>query len=114
MTDFARQVYDTLLKIPRGKVVSYSQLALLCGKPFACRAVGNILHNNPMPVVVPCHRVVNAQGNLAVKFGFGGAEEQRRLLEEENVGFDEKGRVRRDFFLNADYFLSADFECAYE
>jgi len=99
MTTFAQQVYDKLLKIPRGKVVTYAQLAALCGKPYAYRAVGNILHNNPTPIIVPCHRVVNAKGCLAKAFGFGGMSAQRKLLEAEGVEFEPNGRVKREYFI---------------
>jgi methylated-DNA-protein-cysteine methyltransferase-like protein len=93
MTDFAKSVYDTLCTVPRGRVVTYGQLALLCGRPGASRAVGNILHKNPTPVLVPCHRVVNHNGCLARGFAFGGAIMQRSLLEDEGVAVSDEMRV---------------------
>ena len=72
-------VYDFLTTIPKGKVVTYSQLAKAIGHPKACRAVGNILHNNPDPDRYPCFRVVNAKGQLAKHFGLGIKEQKNRL-----------------------------------
>ena len=66
-------------------MATYGQIAALAGNGGAARAVGNALHINPSPGVIPCHRVVNAQGRLAPHFAFGGDEEQQRLLEAEGV-----------------------------
>lgn len=82
---FAEQVYETVKKIPKGKVATYGQVAFMCGHVGAARAVGNALHVNPTPGIVPCHRVVNAQGRLAPWFAFGGLDAQKRLLESEGV-----------------------------
>lgn len=93
---FFDEVYDVVCRIPRGKVTSYGQVALLCGNPRAARAVGWALHHNPRPGRIPCHRVVNREGRLAPEFAFGGEEAQRRLLEEEQVPFLPDGRVNLD------------------
>ncbi|MFV0496684.1 MAG: MGMT family protein [Candidatus Fimivivens sp.] len=90
---FFDKVYDVVCRIPRGRVTSYGQVALLCGNPRAARAVGWALHQNPRPGEIPCHRVVNRVGRLAPEFAFGGAQEQRRLLEAEQVVFLEDGCV---------------------
>lgn len=82
---FAEKVYETVKRIPRGTVATYGQIAFMCGHAGAARAVGNALHVNPEPVVVPCHRVVNASGKLAPWFAFGGLNAQKRLLESEGV-----------------------------
>ena len=81
------QVYEFVRNIPRGKVATYGQIALHLGNRNFARAVGNILHNNPDPEHIPCHRVVNAQGKLSRSYAFGGIEAQRRLLESEDVVF---------------------------
>ena len=81
------QVYEFVKSIPRGKVATYGQIALHLGNRNFARAVGTILHNNPDPEHIPCHRVVNAQGKLAQSYAFGGIEAQRRLLESEGVVF---------------------------
>ncbi|MEA5135977.1 MAG: MGMT family protein [Candidatus Fimivivens sp.] len=90
---FFDKVYDVVCRIPRGKVTSYGQIALLCGTPRAARAVGWALHQNPRPGEIPCHRVVNREGRLAPEFAFGGEKEQRRLLEDEQVPFLPDGCV---------------------
>lgn len=82
---FASDVYDAVRKIPCGKVATYSQIAALSGHAGATRAVGGALHSNPLPGVVPCHRVVNACGALASGFAFGGPDGQKRLLEADGV-----------------------------
>ena len=83
--NFFQLVYDAVRKIPEGKVASYGQIARLCGKPRASRAVGYALHCNPYPGVIPCHRVVNRFGGLAPAFAFGGVEVQAELLRGEGV-----------------------------
>lgn len=79
------RIYDAVMTIPKGKVATYGQIAALAGNGGAARVVGNALHVNPAPGVIPCHRVVNAQGRLAPNFAFGGDGEQQRLLEAEGV-----------------------------
>lgn len=91
MTDFQSKVLDSVKMIPEGKVSTYGAIALHLGNPKASRAVGNALHNNPTPIIVPCHRVVNGQGKLAKNFGFGGVKAQaERLRAEGVVVFDDK------------------------
>jgi len=90
---FNTRVYEAVRRIPRGRVATYGQIALLAGNPRAARAVGWALHRNPMPGVIPCHRVVNRTGRLAPAFAFGGSAVQRRMLEEEDVCFLPDGSV---------------------
>ena len=85
ISKFSRDVYDAVKRVPRGKVATYAQIALMSGHIGAARAVGNALHVNPFFGEVPCHRVVNASGRLAPDFAFGGSDEQRRMLESEGV-----------------------------
>lgn len=99
MSDFAKKVFHAIEKIPEGKVATYGQIAMLAGHPGAYRAVGNILHTNPTPVTIPCHRVVTSSGKLAKCFGFGGPSEQKRLLEAEGV------RVSQEFKLDMKIYL---------
>ena len=87
------KVYELLRTIPKGKVLTYGQIGSCLGNKNLARVVGNILHNNPEPITTPCHRVVNAKGEVAAKFGFGGGEVQRRLLEEEGIVFELNGRI---------------------
>ncbi|MDY0345247.1 MAG: MGMT family protein [Bacilli bacterium] len=85
MTNFQLLVYEATKKIPFGKVATYQDIAIMIGRPKAVRAVGNALHHNPTMIVIPCHRVVNAQGGLAKNFGYDGPEGQRTLLESEGI-----------------------------
>lgn len=82
---FPQKVYEIVCKIPKGRVATYGMIATLCGSPRAARIVGGALHRNPMPGVIPCHRVVNREGKLAPAFAFGGIEAQKKLLENEGV-----------------------------
>ena len=82
---FYDKIYAAVQQIPRGCVATYGQIAALAGNGGAARAVGNALHKNPLPGVIPCHRVVNAKGRLAPHFAFGGTGRQRSLLEAEGV-----------------------------
>ncbi len=83
--NFYSRVYNAVCLIPRGKVATYEQIAVIAGNGRAARAVGNALHKNPSPGVVPCHRVVNAKGRLAPHFAFGGVNVQKQMLESEGV-----------------------------
>lgn len=75
---FARTVLEQLALVPYGSTVSYSELARRSGNPKASRAVGAVMHSNPIAIVLPCHRVVGKSGNLT---GFaGGLEIKKQLL----------------------------------
>ena len=87
------KIYEVVTNIPKGKVATYGQVAALAGNPHWARVVGYALHVNPMPGIIPCHRVVNREGRTAPAFAFGGADVQRQLLEAEWVVFEEDGRV---------------------
>ena len=88
------RIYRAVQKIPKGRVATYGQVAAMAGNGNAARVVGNALHVNPAPGVIPCHRVVNSKGRRAPGFAFGGEDEQRRLLEEEGVEV-ENGYVKK-------------------
>ncbi len=90
---FYQKVYEIVRRVPKGCVASYGQIARMAGSPRASRAVGYALHVNPMPGVIPCHRIVNREGRLAPAFAFGGTDAQRKLLEAEGVKVDEEGYV---------------------
>jgi methylated-DNA-protein-cysteine methyltransferase-like protein len=85
MTNFIMQVMMAVNLVPEGSVVSYGDVAAAVGRPRAHRAVGNALHQNPLPVETPCHRVVHANGKLAPAYAFGGIGAQRNLLIKEGV-----------------------------
>jgi methylated-DNA-[protein]-cysteine S-methyltransferase len=94
LSSFAREVLAACRDIPYGEVRSYGQLARLVGSPRACRAVGRVMAQNPLPLIVPCHRVVGASGSLT---GFGGGLElKRRLLALEGVDVDMLGHRKGD------------------
>ena len=80
-----KRIYEVVKKIPKGKVATYGQVAELAGDKRMARAVGNALHKNPDPDNIPCFRVVNAKGELAGEFAFGGAGEQAKLLEADGI-----------------------------
>lgn len=83
MTDFQRQVLTTIQAIPLGEVWTYAQVASAVNSPSAARAVGQALARNPIPIVLPCHRVIASDGSLG---GYaGGLERKRRLLQLENA-----------------------------
>ena len=80
ITKFQEKVYNVVQKIPKGKILSYKEVAKLAGSPRASRAVGNALNRNPFKEV-PCHRVINSDGTLG---GYAkGAKEKARILKKE-------------------------------
>ena len=76
-TAFQKDVWQTLATIPYGETISYAQLAQRVGKPTAMRAVGAANGRNPLPIVLPCHRVIGADGSLT---GFGGGLPTKQFL----------------------------------
>ena len=80
-----KRIYEAVKKIPKGKVATYGQVAEMAGDKKMARAVGNALHRNPDPEGIPCYRVVNAKGELAGEFAFGGEGAQRKLLEADGI-----------------------------
>lgn len=93
MRSVFEKIYDTVKKIPYGKVATYGQIALLSGNPRWARVVGYALHSNPNPNEIPCYRVVNRNGEVSSSFVFGGGEAQRQLLQMEGIEFDINGRI---------------------
>lgn len=92
MKNFNSDVYAVVKNIPKGKVLSYGDVARIIGLPRCARQVGWALHNNPQPGIIPCHRVVFKDGTICSGFAFGGAEAQIALLEGEGVKV-ENGKV---------------------
>ena len=76
-TPFQGQVLDALQAIPYGETRSYKDIAVAVGNPKAVRAVGTANGNNPIPIIIPCHRVIGSDGSLT---GFGGGLETKRFL----------------------------------
>lgn len=98
---FEQDVYEIVRQIPTGKVISYGEVARLAGCPNHSRLVGRIMSQCPVDSDVPCHRVVNAKGELSCVF-----RDQRRLLQEEGITFLSNGNVDMN---KCDYILEADF-----
>ncbi len=81
-------------KVPEGKVTTYKAIANAIGKPRATRAIGNILKNNPNPIIVPCHRVVRSNGEIG---GYAyGKDVKEKLLEAEGI------IIKDDYITNFD------------
>ena len=86
LTDFQKNVLETCSKLDFGETVSYGELALRSGYPKAGRAVGSAMSKNPIPIVIPCHRVIAASGKIG---GYtGGLHKKRLLLKLENIEID--------------------------
>lgn len=81
----SKRIYEAVKKIPKGRVATYGQVAEMAGDKKMARAVGNALHHNPDPDNIPCYRVVNAKGELAGEFAFGGADVQAKLLAADGI-----------------------------
>jgi O-6-methylguanine DNA methyltransferase len=92
LPDFERQVLLKVLEIPRGEVRPYAWVAAELGRPLAVRAVGNAVARNPIPFVIPCHRVVRSDGRIG-QYGAGGPEAKRAVLESEGLDTDELERL---------------------
>jgi methylated-DNA-[protein]-cysteine S-methyltransferase len=87
--DFSRRVLTQLARVPHGEVTTYGALARATGRPRAARAVGTVMNRNPIPIVLPCHRVVGSDGSLV---GYGGGLDRKRLLLTHEGALDESLR----------------------
>lgn len=76
-TDFQKKVWQELLKIPYGETKSYKDIAININNSKACRAVGTAIKNNPIPIIIPCHRVINSNKNLG---GYAYGLEIKKIL----------------------------------
>ena len=79
------KIYDVVRQIPKGTVATYGQVAELAGNKRWARVVGYALHVNPDPEGIPCYRVVNREGRLSDAFAFGGVNQQKELLEADDI-----------------------------
>ena len=77
LADFNRRVLRELARVPFGEVVTYGELAARAARPRAARAVGTVMNRNPLPIVLPCHRVIGANGKLV---GYGGGLDRKEAL----------------------------------
>lgn len=85
-TPFQRRCWQALLEIPYGQTRTYAQQAQAVGSPRACRAVGMANHRNPLPILIPCHRVVGADGSLTGYAGGLGIKEKLLEIEQSRKG----------------------------
>lgn len=83
--ELSNKVYNYLTQIPKGKVVTYGQIAQYLGNKGLARVVGSILHKNPDENKYPCYKVLNSKGELAEAFVFGGKEKQKKMLEKDGI-----------------------------
>jgi methylated-DNA-[protein]-cysteine S-methyltransferase len=83
LTPFGHIVHQVLSRVPYGEVITYGELARRAGSPRAARAVGRVMAENPFPIIVPCHRVVRADGRVGEYSGGHGAVSKSRLIENE-------------------------------
>ena len=84
-TDFQIKVWKYLLKIPKGKVKTYKEVAVAIESPYSARAVGNAVGKNPYAPKIPCHRVIKSDGSLGGYSGKGGIKTKRKLLKKEGI-----------------------------
>ena len=89
-TDFQKQVWTEIKKIPKGKTLTYKELATKIGKPKAYRAVANACAKNPLLINIHCHRVIRSDGKMGGFMGEKGVERKKRLLQSEGVNLKKK------------------------
>lgn len=92
-TPFFRDICRAAQSIPYGEIRTYGDLAEMIARKGAARAVGRVMAANPLPIIIPCHRVVSSDGSLTGYSASGGLGTKRRLLLMEGVCFDKRGRV---------------------
>ncbi len=86
------RIIDIIKNIPKGKIMTYGQIAKLAGNPRAARAVSWVLHSSSKKYNLPWHRVINSKGKISIKSKYG-YERQKQLLKKEGVEFDENEKV---------------------
>ena len=84
LTDFQQRVVEIVRAIPRGETLTYGEVATRAGSPGAARAVGTVMSSNPVPIIVPCHRVVGSAGGLGGFSAAGGVRTKQWMLEIES------------------------------
>ena len=92
-TEFQKKVWKLISEIPRGKVLTYKDLAIKIGKPKSSRAVANASGKNPLIEVIPCHRVIRSDGKLGGYSGKGGIDKKKKLLENEGHRFNDSSKI---------------------
>ena len=92
-TKFQIKVWKAIGNIPKGKILTYKELAKTIGKPKAARAIANACGKNLYPIKIPCHRVIRSDGNIGGYSGKGGVNSKIILLKKEGVLFNEFNKV---------------------
>lgn len=87
MTEFQQEILQYVRQIPFGATTTYGEIAENIGNPHASRAIGQVLRRNPIPIFIPCHRVINADGTLGGYGGVMGSERKIALLKHEGIIF---------------------------
>ncbi len=87
-TQFQKDVWEAIDRIPFGETRTYKELAISIGRPKAYRAVANACGKNPNPVSTPCHRVISSDGTIGGYSGKGGIKKKKALLKKEGISFD--------------------------
>ncbi|MFH1374601.1 MAG: MGMT family protein [bacterium] len=92
ITTFQQRAINVIKKIPRGKVATYGQIAVMAGDSRGARQVVRVLHNSSTKEKLPWHRVINRQGRISLRPG-SGYEQQRAMLEDEGISFNRNGTI---------------------
>jgi methylated-DNA-[protein]-cysteine S-methyltransferase len=100
LTHFQSQVLQTVMRVPRGEFITYAELARRIGRPKAARAVGQALGSNPIPIIIPCHRVLASDGGLGGYSGRDGVRTKARLLRLEGAHLPPASRIVGDINVN--------------
>lgn len=101
-TPFRRRVYEVVAGIPAGIVYSYQEVAQALGMPHGARAIGAAMAANPVPLIVPCHRVVGSRGQLVGFSAEGGVTIKRYLLAMEGIAFTARGECLKPSVINSE------------
>lgn len=107
MKEFTLAVIEVIRSIPRGKVLTYGQVAELAGNPRAARQVSRILHSCSSKYKLPWHRVINSSGKISFVEKYA-RNQQKLLLEKEGVKFNKKGVIDLDLYSGIDELFSVD------
>jgi len=97
---FRHKALDVIRGVKYGEIRSYGQIAALCGSPLASRAVGGAMASNPVPIIIPCHRIVGGDGRLTGFSASGGINMKRLLLEMEGVEFKRLLAIQKKLVIN--------------
>lgn len=85
LTDFSKKILNVCKNIPVGQMLTYSQLAKRAGFEKAARAAGSVLAKNPLPLLIPCHRVIRSDGKIGNFSATGGSKTKKKMLEQEKL-----------------------------